>query len=1621
MPFSNFKIEMPPPDPNGTSRLLISETRGGATTSHVYSHNPQENSWSLIKGNGLQDKTRVTQTGTISGDRIVTETVKDDSGKVAYIVQTTYHTFPWGEDVIEIVEDPDGAALTTTMSYFENPSMTGSYERIESRINPDGSWVRYEYDNEGRTILKVRSWLDAPIGASALTAHATYYDYTPVDPDDNGLSEFQYLPRTVTERIEGNITARTYYAYWKGPSGERIEIIERCVKPTESYGDVSSQRTITTYYPSGDNILDSGRIKSAVYSDGLMDTYTYEYGSYESGHISIGAGRDICETVVHGTVNNPEGIAYKTTKETSIQDEFGNTVLQETHVYTGEGYQRIQWTEQTYDDDGHVTKVSRSDGTQTDSTWGCCSKESDTDARGIERNYSYDELNRLEISTKQGTNADITTSYTYDAIGRRLTETVSAGELSQVTRNVYDLAGRRQSMTGPAGFSTVYAYSRGGSVATVTRPGNVTEISERYIDGRTKSITGTGVIPRYYSYGINADGTRWTQVNTGNESSPMWEKTTTDMVGRTIKVERPGFTNVEITANYYDHMGRLIKTTSPGQADTLYAYDELGNQVQSGLDVDNNGSLELASNDRITESETLYTPVNESWWQSAAQRIYATESDGTGTTVSTQKTRLTGLGAGGMTNEAVSIDIHGNQSVTQTFINREAKTETRVIDHPDSPINSISVSTNGVLTSSQTKTGINISYSYDALGRQTGINDPRTGLTTTHYNDKGQVDYIEDPANNRINYAYNPDTGRKSADTNALNKITRYEYNSRGQIIRTWGDATYPVQYVYDNYGRMSEMRTYRGGTNWNSETWPTGAEGTADVTKWHYPESTGLLIGKEDAAGKSVSYTYGAGESLATRTWTRTDSGNPVITAYSYDDATGELTGIAYSDATPNISIAYDRLGRPKIVTDAVGTHTFAFNSHLQLESETISGIYNKMINRTYANSGVIGRASGFTLGANYNVTYGYENIGRFHSVSWSAGGISKTATYSYVQNSDLINQLTTNTGQKTTYSYEPQRDLRTQVKNEFGGSLISQYDYGYDALGRRNSVANSGLAFSHVTNAFNLYDYNDRNEIIESARYLGANISEISNPVQSEYRSYNYDPIGNRKQSAEGTAAQTYAANMLNQYSQITTNNGQQMTDSLTYDPDGNLTSMASSDGTTNFTYNAENRLIAVSPQILVDGDKRIEFTYDYMGRRVQKKIYSWQTDHWALITDNLYIYDGWNLICEIISENGQPAKNKYYVWGLDLSQSLQGTGGVGGLLASVEPASGSTYYYLYDVNGNVGQLVAGADGSIAAQYEYDPYGNAIVAVESVANDNPFRFSTKYWDGEVGLYYYGYRYYLPELGRWVNRDPIGERGGVNLYTFVSNVPTSGFDLFGLNGLLDWLKETFAPTGSFLTGAFDNSSFGYLGQIDRSAWIEAHYPNWLKEIKRQIQTKVFEKIDSLCRDDDRTKYELDISAIDVQIITERTEMKTGKKANECKHGDAPQTWHEAEFFMNVFKFSIDGGIAVIEWYPNGNYSWYANLVAIDDMGLDASDPVFSEAVYDFFGLETMRLEDFNWFIKGPLMYNFPDRDNMVRGSWTTSGAGVCCSGNIVEKYCTNLRAATDNLVVIEECLADDK
>ena len=258
-------------------------------------------------------------------------------------------------------------------------------------------------------------------------------------------------------------------------------------------------------------------------------------------------------------------------------------------------------------------------------------------------------------------------------------------------------------------------------------------------------------------------------------------------------------------------------------------------------------------------------------------------------------------------------------------------------------------------------------------------------------------------------------------------------------------------------------------------------------------------------------------------------------------------------------------------------------------------------------------------------------------------------------------------------------------------------------------------------------------------------------------------YDPIGNRTTALgqDGTVNINYTPNSLNQYASI--DEGGTVAAPV-HDDDGNMLSDGA--GKT-LSYNGENRLVAFD-----DGSgTTASYVYDYLGRRVRKTVGTNTTT---------FVYDGWNQIREELDDGQGSVTAKHNVWGLDLSQSMQGAGGIGGLVAVVDDA-GAVELFAFAGNGNVGQVLDSGSGSLEAAYEYDAFGNAVASAGSLAGLNPWRFSTKYVDVESGYSYYGYRYLDHGTGRWLRRDPIGTEGGLHLYSMTRNAPGNYLELFGL------------------------------------------------------------------------------------------------------------------------------------------------------------------------------------------------------------------------------------------------
>jgi len=333
-------------------------------------------------------------------------------------------------------------------------------------------------------------------------------------------------------------------------------------------------------------------------------------------------------------------------------------------------------------------------------------------------------------------------------------------------------------------------------------------------------------------------------------------------------------------------------------------------------------------------------------------------------------------------------------------------------------------------------------------------------------------------------------------------------------------------------------------------------------------------------------------------------------------------------------------------------------------------------------------------------------------------------------------------------------------------GNTLVDSYTYGYDAASQRTSET--------TPNWVRKFEYDQQRQL--TAAYRLASGSPTAHDTNYDY-SQAFDPIGNRLTASVNAASASgfttaYTPNNLNQYTSIA-QQGQTATQPA-YDANGNLTS----DGSQTYAFDDDNRLTKVTR----NGVDSVS-VYDALCRRV-----AYKKQRGATITaETRFIYDGWNPVAELDGNNIVTRRYTWGLglgsWGLDLCNTPQCAGGVGGLLAMTNVPSGTnagSYIYNYDGNGDITSLVKEADQTLVARYAYGPFGETVSASGAMASSNPFQFSTKHMDAETGLLYYGYRYYQPSTGRWLSRDPLGERGGLNLYGYTENNPVNRTDPTG-------------------------------------------------------------------------------------------------------------------------------------------------------------------------------------------------------------------------------------------------
>jgi|GEM_PF-683626 len=439
--------------------------------------------------------------------------------------------------------------------------------------------------------------------------------------------------------------------------------------------------------------------------------------------------------------------------------------------------------------------------------------------------------------------------------------------------------------------------------------------------------------------------------------------------------------------------------------------------------------------------------------------------------------------------------------------------------------------------------------------------------------------------------------------------------------------------------------------------------------------------------------------------------------------------------------------------MVDAVGTTVYSYAGGVQLwtedgpwSSDTVTNTYN---NRLRTGLSLAQPTGSWTNG------FYYDPAKRLTNVTSKAGSFTYTlgATASA---SPLIKKLALPNTSYITNVYDGNARMLSTTLMSSTPSVLNAHTYAYNPGNQRTQqVFSTGSTYNYT------YDPIGQLKIADSA-------------TASEDRGYTYDAAWNLNYRTNNTTLNTFKVDPKNQLTNATPVNNQ------AYDGNGNVTSSES--GSRIFSYDDENRLRTNE----LYATSRSVFTYDGLGRLRQREEYAFAGTpyfYWYLTATVRHVYDGMRVIQER-NESNTPQVS--YTRGADLSGSLEGAGGIGGMLGRSQGYSSGTgnwsthHCYHADGNGNITYVESSAQG-LAAKYRYDPYGNTISSSGSLASANTYRFSSKEINVATGLYYSGFRFYSPNLQRWPNRDPIGERGGKNLFGMVENQPVNRSDLLGL------------------------------------------------------------------------------------------------------------------------------------------------------------------------------------------------------------------------------------------------
>jgi RHS repeat-associated protein len=599
-------------------------------------------------------------------------------------------------------------------------------------------------------------------------------------------------------------------------------------------------------------------------------------------------------------------------------------------------------------------------------------------------------------------------------------------------------------------------------------------------------------------------------------------------------------------------------------------------------------------------------------------------------------------------------------------------------------------------------------FIYDKNLRQVGTKDAEGNTSVMIYDLRGNISEKKDANGNITSYQYDAD--------NHLTKVTDALGNS--------------TSYTYDAVGNLL-----------------TQTDGNGNTTTYTY-NSANLATSKTDPAGYTENYTYYANGKMKEKT-----DRNGIGTSYTYD-IFGRLL---IEDAGKQVqSYTYDANGNLLTMTDETGTTTRTYDALNRNISKDVPAIGNSSYEYDLVTDHQ-GEYAERTTDPKGNITLKtYDRVGRLSKVT--ADG--RTTLYEYYNNGNR-RSVRYPDGTTEAYTYDKNNRITGLTNTKANGSVISSYQYTYDAAGNQLTKTESKGTTTYT------YDGNNR-------------LSTVTEP-EGKVTSYTYDAAGNRRsEQVEYGLISSATVYSYDECGRLTTTISSDGTETrYLYDPNGNLSSKSvgkmeiispeelseellpefdliinkgeaggtGSDKLAIYSYDNYNRLAK-----LKSGNSTTAYRYNAQGYRVEKKVNSKTTRY-------LYEYD--KVVLETDGSNNQTAVQVYGTNLLYRSTTGEAGNGV------------QSYYYLYNAHGDVTSLLD-MSGNIAVSYDYDAFGN--IKGQTGTADNPIRYAGYQYDEESGLYYLNARYYDSVTARFITEDTYqGEKNdplSLNLYTYCANNP---------------------------------------------------------------------------------------------------------------------------------------------------------------------------------------------------------------------------------------------------------